>query len=264
MTEVEKGLSGREMLLRLALLKTLADAMKEELEGTRTEVFDDLVRQFDATGSKSFDVRLPDSTKPLGSVSLTIPKDVDDVDEVAFLAWAKESAPHLLEEIVIPAQEEQRHTAFIPTARTKFLNGLKYIEKDDLYLDGDGQVVEGITRKAGGRPKTFSVRLTPAGKEAMLEAYRQGELEHIENGVPLNREIESSDAASMAAHVKFQQDNPPVSEPALEDPKPAGRKTNASLALELGVLLDDVTGTGKGGRITHDDIRQAAIPPWER
>ena len=179
-------LSLRERNLRVALLNTLLGAIKVEVDSARSELLQELLGRFDDDGTTKFTITLPGSTKPLGSITLPLPAATQGVDELAFLAWAKEEAPHLLTEVVIPAQEEQRIVDFDKKARTAFLNDLLLDEDEGIYHTADGLLPLGISYTAGGRPKSLTVTLPAASKERLLAAYRAGELEHIEAGIPLN------------------------------------------------------------------------------
>lgn len=66
--------------------------------------------------------------------------------------------------------------------------------------------------------------------------------------------------AEQPALVKSDGPTEPWAVPAATPAAPAekkGRRTNEEIAAEYGVDLKDVEGTGKNGRITHDDIKAA-------
>lgn len=178
-------LTQREKNLRVVLLNTLMGAIKAEVDTVRAATLKELLQRFDEEGTTKFNVTLPGSTKPLASITLPLPAATQNVDEVKFLAWAKESAPELVTEVVVPAQEETRYVDFDKKARTAFINSLILDEETGVYCTEDGVVPDGITYRAGGRPDRLTVTASAANKARLLEAYNRGELRFLESSVPI-------------------------------------------------------------------------------
>lgn len=189
-------MSLRDRNLRFALLKAVADAINDALAEERADHRDSLLERYDDEGTTSFDVRLPDGTQ-VAKISLAVPKAATTVtDEDALLAWAKVNAPELVETEVIPAQPER--TVVMPATDevvdeflhpkrvTELLARVKPAPGTDMVVDPDtGVVVDGVTHAPAGRPKSFSVRYSPDGREALAVAYRSGELGHLTAGTVL-------------------------------------------------------------------------------
>ena len=188
-------LTFRDLNLRIALLKAIADDIVQQMADERDGHRDLLVKKYAEDGVKSFDVRLPNGTK-VSSISLAIPKDSTTVtDDAALIAWAKDNAPDLLREVtipavpeqVIPAQPERTEIHLDPKRVTELLERVKPIDSSGgEVVDPDtAQVVDGITYEPGGQPRSFSVHYEKEGREALALAYRAGELSHLVAGTPL-------------------------------------------------------------------------------
>lgn len=171
-------MSLRDQNLHLALMKAIADAVSGFMAELREDHLQTLLQHYDDTGSKSLAVNLPDGTK-VATISLPEGKEFFEVhDEVAFLQWAKENRPELVETVVVPPQPEMTFEKVDPSKAKKFLAGLDH--QGDLPFDPKtGEVPEGVTYKPVGRPKSFQVRYEPEGRDRVIDAWQGGELAEL-------------------------------------------------------------------------------------
>lgn len=181
--------------LRLALLKAMADAIAEEMAAERAEHTAMLRAQYDESGVKSFDVKLPGGGK-VGTISLSIPKpSTAVVNTDAFVEWCRENLPTAVTATVIPAMPERTETIVIPATpeRTVYtvddkmtdalLKGARPVDPaGGMVVDEDGTVIDGVEYRPAGDPKSFSVRYEAGGRDALAVAYRGGELDHLVGG----------------------------------------------------------------------------------
>lgn len=185
MPETAARPSLRDANLRVALLKAFAEWVETELNTVRAEHRDDLVARYQEEGTKSFDVKLPDGTK-VGTISLSIPNDrVDITDQTALIAWATSNDPTLVKTVDHPAVPAHTTVELDPKRFSEFLARVK-TGSDGSVIDPDtGAVVDGLTHKPGGPPKSYSVRYTDDGREHIGTALRAGHLSHLIAGTPL-------------------------------------------------------------------------------
>jgi len=194
--------------LRIALLKAvtedIADRMDAEKDLHRTE----LVERYEDEGTKSFDVKLPNGAK-VAAISLSVPKPTTTVvDDEALLKWARDNAPELVTEAVIPGVpahfveavpervefvlDRKRVTELLGRVKPADAAGGEVVDPDT------GSLVEGVVYTPGAAPKSFSVRYEPDGREALALAYRAGELNDLLVGTPLPA-IEGSESDEVRA-----------------------------------------------------------------
>lgn len=187
----------RDRNLRFALLKAIADAVAEELANERAGHTADLLERYDDEGTKGFDVKLPDGTK-VATITLSVPKapGVTVDDEEAFKAWCVANMPTAVDVIPMggseawdevihhPATQPYTLTVLDSTMVAALLKGARYV-KGVGVVDEAGQLIDGVTYQGPGRPKSFSVRYEDGGREALAEAYRDGEVNHLLGGSTL-------------------------------------------------------------------------------
>jgi hypothetical protein len=159
----------KELTRKVALLTALKDAVEAELDAARAEARDVIIKAREELGVKSVEVTVPDG-EVVATVTVagggTAPSvHYDDV----FLAWVKENHPSEVVESVRPSFSKALLGRLEPAG--------------DRYVDPNtGEVVAGI----GGRAKSeyISVRFKPAGREAIAEAWRGGEIGALLAGQP--------------------------------------------------------------------------------
>jgi hypothetical protein len=175
----------RDKNLRLALLKTLADVIDGHLKQERAAHQLLLNEHYAETGNKASDVLLPDGQK-VGNMTLIGVSEgrYEVVDEAALLDWAKAHSPSSLRETVVPPQPERRFTEFYPAARAALLKRLRRDEAGQIVDDND-MAIPGVEYVEPGQPTSFQVRLTEAGKAAVLQAWTDGALDGLTDGTPL-------------------------------------------------------------------------------
>lgn len=171
-------MSLRESNLRLALTKAIADTIAEHLVEMRQEHFEALLEQYTENGIKQFSVKLPDGTKA-ATVTLSEQKAVYEVTDAAkFLDWARAKRPEAIETIQVPAQEAYEYDQVNKRAEERLLKSLDH--QGDLPFDAvTGEIVEGVTYRPAGRPKSFSIRFETDGRAKVLDAWRVGDLAEI-------------------------------------------------------------------------------------
>lgn len=169
-------MSLRNRHLRLALWKTLSDAFVNALKDAREDHEQILFREYEETGTRSWDVLLPGTAGKAGTVVLTGPSERTEVEDAgALLAWAKESMPSLVREVVVPPQPEMRFMDFEPGAKSGLLKSLVWDEDAQVMVHKvTGEVVPGVTFRPAGKPTGFQIRVTPEGKEQLLQALDAG------------------------------------------------------------------------------------------
>jgi hypothetical protein len=184
----------RDLNLRFAFLKAVADAIDAELKAERSAHTSTLLEKWRDEGTKSFNILLPGSGAKVGTITLTEPKpSTDVVDEAAFLAWCKENRPDAIAvevipaipEQVIPAQPERRREYVDPKAQTAILAELKAADDGDVVDPETGTLVDGVEHKPAGEPRSFSVRYEKDGRADLALAYRRGQLDHLAAGTAL-------------------------------------------------------------------------------
>lgn len=174
----------RDENLRVALLKAFGEWVDAELTSVRAAHRDTLVERYQDEGTKSFDVKLPDGTK-VATISLSIPKDhIDVTDPDALIEWGKANDPTIVTTVDHPAVPAHT-TVELDLKRVAELIG-RAKSADGVVVDPDtGTVIDGLTFRPGGPPKSYAVKYTDDGREHIGTALRAGELAHLVAGTPL-------------------------------------------------------------------------------
>lgn len=169
--------------LRIALIKTFADALADFMKDARGEHLAQLLERYEDEGTKSFAVTLPDGTK-VGNITLPEGKPSDQtVDEAALFEWAEENGGIDVE--VIPATEARE----VKKVRASWL-----AEKIKTAIEGDdgelidvetGEAIPGIKRVPGKAPSSFTITYAKDGREKIAMAYRRGLLNDLAAGSAL-------------------------------------------------------------------------------
>lgn len=163
-------------LVRFVLQQTIHKRVGEYLQNARGDLFERLADTLAQVGSDRFTVSLPGSGRKVGTVSIVQPKPQEVRDDAAMLEWAREHRPDwvkVIEHPAMPAWTEER----VDWARV--LDGVQDTEAG--VVTDDGEPVEGLSYRPVP-PKSFTVRMAPGGGDALIAAWRAGELADLELG----------------------------------------------------------------------------------
>ncbi|MGW1015635.1 hypothetical protein [Streptomyces niveus] len=169
-----------QLALEEAALKTLADAVNDRLKEVKASMQQQLV----GNGISKVTASLPDGTK-VATISRSDAKPAAVVvDDDAFLAWVRTAAP---DEINTRLVTEVR-----PAYRTAVLAQMTAAGTPQVVDTDTGVIheVPGVEVRAT-RSLTHSVRPTSGGKEAIADAWRNGQLAHL-NLIPIAATEEQS------------------------------------------------------------------------
>lgn len=176
----------QESNLEFALKSAIEYFVKEELKTGRKDIFNQLHEIYQAVGSKSFVIKLPDGEK-VATFTINEPSPVEEVDEEQFITWLEENGyddqvltRHIPEQ-VIPARTEK-------AIKTGVLGAIgATLTKDGQYVTPHGEIVEGIEEKPAPEPSSFTVRFegNKEGRRKIIQAWQNGELNHIVAGTTL-------------------------------------------------------------------------------
>ena len=179
--------------LRIALVKTFADALADFMKDARGDHLEQLLEKYNEEGTKSFAVVLPDGTK-VGNITLPEGKPTDQtVDEAALFEWAEENGGIDVE--TIPATEARE----VKKVRASWL-----AEKIKSAIEGDdgelidaetGEAIPGVRRVPGKAPSSFTITYAKDGREKIAMAYRRGLLNDLTVGSALPQIEPSRNAA---------------------------------------------------------------------
>lgn len=181
--------------LRIALIKTFADALMDYMKDARGEHLEQLLEKYQEEGTKSFAIVLPDGTR-VGNITLPEGKPSDQtVDEAALFEWAE--AQGGIDQEVIPATKKR----IVKKVRASWLaDKIKNaIEGDDgeLIDVATGEVIPGVRRVPGKAPSSFTITYAKDGREKIATAYRRGLLNDLAAGSALPQ-IEAHQQAAAA------------------------------------------------------------------
>jgi hypothetical protein len=151
-----------------AALKTLADAVTDRLKEVKATMQEALL----ADGISKVDAKLPSGTK-VATISRTDAKPAAVVtDGDALLAWVRANSPHNVASKVVTEIRPAYRAALL--AEMTAAGVAQWIDKDTGVIHD----IPGVEIKAT-RSLTHSVRPTPGGREAIAEAWRNGDLAHL-------------------------------------------------------------------------------------
>lgn len=170
--------------LRFLLMKTLADLVASEVGDSRGELMEDLLKQFDDLGVKSFSVKIPGQEK-VATFTIAEPKPTTKMHHDELHDWCLENRPELTRIIEHPATEAWEESVLADDALKVLSNDLDLI--GDKFYTSDGEEVPGLTYIPAGRPKSFTVRYEKGGQDRIIQAWKDGDLAGIEPGRNLPR-----------------------------------------------------------------------------
>lgn len=159
----------KDLALREAALKTLADAIADQLKTVKAE----MQEQMEATGARTLEAALPDGTKVATISRPTSKAKAAVVDQDAFLAWAREHSPANVETKLVTAVRPAYTTALL--AEMTAAGSAEIADKET----GEIALVPGVDIVAG-RATSHTVRPVDGGAEAIAEAWRTGQLAHLD------------------------------------------------------------------------------------
>jgi hypothetical protein len=162
-------MSLKDAAAREAMLKTLLDVIDGEYKAVRAEVQQELDALARETGTRQIVVALPDGTE-IGKVSLTSgAAEAKVTDPDAFKAWVLE---HHAAEI-----HREFLTRVRPAFEKKLLAELTAAGGTE-WADPETGVIHDVpgVSIAPARARTHSVRFAKTGRDAVMAAWRNGEL----------------------------------------------------------------------------------------
>jgi hypothetical protein len=173
----------REENLRLGLIKAYADELAGFLKDARADLLDELLRRYEAEGTKSFAILLPNGQK-VGQVTLPEAKAYDDITDAASLfEWAEPKDGLIVD--VIPAQAERKEKRINKVWLDGILKSALETEGGQLIDPGTGEVIPGVRRHPATVKTSFTVTYTKTGREELAQAYLNGDLNAIADGSAL-------------------------------------------------------------------------------
>lgn len=187
--------------LRVAVLRVLADAINDQNKASRADAEAEFAALRNDSGVKSLTVALPDGTE-IGTIAIKAGKQQVDYDDTAVLAFARQSAPTEITEVVDPSVlDDPKVRAFIREHKPDAITtGVTEAFKRSLKPDADGCVINRETGElvkvaevTAGRP-TGAFAYTPSkdARERVVAAWQAGELGGI--GGPLAAPIAADPA----------------------------------------------------------------------
>lgn len=159
----------KQLALREAALKTLLDAVSDQLEAVKGQ----MQAALEETGASRVDAALPDGTK-VGTISRTTPKPKAVVtDGDLFLKWVREHAPSEITSRVV--------TEVRPSFQTALLAQMTASGTAEIPDPATGEITEvpGVELRTP-RAATHSARLAKGGADAIVAAWRGGHLAHLD------------------------------------------------------------------------------------
>lgn len=155
-------MSLKDSSFQAVILTAVRDVVAEEVETARQDVKAELLAAFHDLGVKSVAVALPDGT-PVATVTLNQPQPKPIVDEHSQLEWVRENHPSEVTEVV---------RGSFKTALDKRLK----VVGDQVIDTRTGEVVPWATVRPAGEPRSFTLRYTADGREAIAQAWREGRM----------------------------------------------------------------------------------------
>ncbi|HET7517150.1 MAG TPA: hypothetical protein VFN05_05520 [Actinomycetes bacterium] len=151
-----------------AVLKALHDTIGTRLKEIKARTQE----QLEATGATRVDAKLPDGTKVGTIYRPTASTEAHVTDPEKYLKWVREHAP---------SEITSRVVTEVRASYTKALLAQLTATGAPVWADADGVAhdVPGV-EIVPTRNTTHSVRLTKDGPEKIAEAWRNGELAHLD------------------------------------------------------------------------------------
>lgn len=158
----------QQLALEEAALKTLADAVLDRLKEVKATMQEALL----ADGISKVEANLPDGTK-VATISRSDAKPAAVVtDDEAFLSWVRANSPHNVSSKVVTEVRPAYRGALL--AEMTAAGVAQWADRET----GEIHDIPGVEVKAT-RSLTHSVRPVSGGKEAIAEAWRTGQLAHL-------------------------------------------------------------------------------------
>lgn len=173
----------RDENLRLGLIKAYADDLASFLKDARADLLDELLRRYEAEGTKSFAILLPNGQK-VGQVTLPEAKAYDDItDGASLFEWAEPKGGIITD--IIPAQAERKEKRIDKVWLASLTESALETEDGQLIDPDTGEVIPGVRRHPSTVKTSFTVTYTKTGREELAQAYLNGDLNGIAAGSAL-------------------------------------------------------------------------------
>jgi hypothetical protein len=157
-----------QLALEEAALKTLSDAVNDRLKEVKNAMQEQLV----GNGISKVTATLPDGTK-VATISRSDAKPAAVVvDDDAFLAFVRDIAPSEVTTRIVTEVRPAYRTSILAQMTAAGVARIVDTETGELHD------VPGVEVKAT-RSLTHSVRPSTGGKEAIADAWRNGQLSHL-------------------------------------------------------------------------------------
>jgi hypothetical protein len=165
-------MSLKDAAAREAVLRTLYDAIGEELKAARAEVQAGLDSAQQDTGVRQITATLPDGTV-VAKVNLSDPKpEAIVIDEDKFTAWVRDHHPQNIVRRFITEVRPAFTTALL--AEMTAAGVAQWCDRET----GEVHEVPGVEIRAT-RSRTHSVRFEKSGRADVAEAWRSGRLGEV-------------------------------------------------------------------------------------
>ena len=171
-----------DRLTAFLLRKTIADLLKDEVNAERDDVFVELAELQEDTGTTKVTLKLPNGDA-VADLTIVQPSKKAHVHIPTLLAWARENRPEAIERIEHPAQAawtEER----VDMSRLREM-GLNVTE-DGTVVTTEGEPVDGLTYRTPPST-TFRVAYKKGGRDALMDAWRAGDLKDLPTGKTLRQ-----------------------------------------------------------------------------
>lgn len=170
-------MSFKEMTLRTAVMNAMSALIVDANKTSRADALNVLLEQYKETGNKSFSVFSPEGDK-VATITLNESQPETVVtDQDGLLEWCRTNRPDLIETIEHPPVEGWTETRVKPSAVAHIMEDYKLAGA--LYVNADGEPIDGVEYRQPGEPSKFTVSYTAKDKGlSLVRAWRDG-------GIPL-------------------------------------------------------------------------------
>jgi hypothetical protein len=166
-------MSLKEAAARETYLKTLHDVVGDALKTARAETQRELDASAKETGARQVGVSLPDTDTDIATVSLTAGSaEARVTDADAFKAWVIEN---------YSSEIERRFVTEVRAAFQEKVLGALTAAGGIEWADPDSGVIHEVpgVAIAPARARTHSLRFKTAGKDKVMQAWREGRLAEV-------------------------------------------------------------------------------------